>query len=298
MSDERLLRHCDVSRPTFDRYVALLYGLLEYMRENELQVVDKEVEVDLILTQYIEDMYYEGAAYSRAEKTVSALQFFFPYFRKKLPLSWKTIKAWNRSRGDRHIPPMPSCVAVAMAAIAVGAGLPELALGILLGFHCLLRPGEICDLQWSDIRSVHGSRILMLKDTKTSKRTGLEESVVIEDPLILNFLASLPEAEGFLLPGISSARRGFFRQRFKAILDLLEIDIGLRPASIRGGGATFEWLSCGLLNKVKKRGRWQHEKTCEIYIQPIKAGQLWDSLPDHVRERAQAAVDVFVACYS
>ena len=43
--------------------------------------------------------------------------------------------------------------------------------------------------------------------------------------------------------------------------------LGITPGGLRSGGATHRWLLYRDLPGLRRRGRWQHEKTVEIYLQ-------------------------------
>ena len=58
-----------------------------------------------------------------------------------------------------------------------------MAISIFAGFHACLRTGELFSLQLSQIRGSGKDLILVLTDTKTTKRHGNTEYVLAEDPV-------------------------------------------------------------------------------------------------------------------
>ena len=58
-----------------------------------------------------------------------------------------------------------------------------------------------------------------------------------------------------------------FRNLFRDILAQLGLaELGLRPYSLRRGGATYETQSHGLMEKTLIRGRWKNSNIARIYI--------------------------------
>lgn len=295
------LRYGNIKGETFNRYTELLVDLLEYLSYMNYEIRDREIEVDLIMAEYVEFLESEEIAVSRAEKTLSALQFFVPFFRFKLPLAWRAVKTWQKRGGARHIIPIPAYVLTSIAASIWLAELPSVAVAFLIGFHCFLRPGEIASLRWENLDTLHGATILYLGETKTSRRSGKEESVTLDDPLVLSLLRgcspnNAAERAQFLIPGRSpGARQRFLTGVFKGSLLLLECqNIGLRPASIRGGGTTFDNIQHGSMDRLLSRGRWKNAATAAIYVQPIAYNRAWLALSSDVRKRLETVSGIFL----
>ena len=153
-------------------------------------------------------------------------------------------------------------------------GRPRGALGIWLGFHALLRPGEITGLEWrdvvvsEDIMSQQGNfAIATIRNPKTRGTGPRRQHVLVTDPLLLHLLRKLrPHCgnESSLVQFTPS----YFTRWFAKILARLEIPPKLyTPSSLRAGGATFEYLSSTPIPELRFRGRWMVEKTLDHYIQ-------------------------------
>ena len=67
-------------------------------------------------------------------------------------------------------------------------GYLELAALAYVAFHCCLRTGEMSELQCSNVGGTPGAPVLVLTETKTSKRHGSTEHVPVEDPVAIMFL--------------------------------------------------------------------------------------------------------------
>ena len=91
-------------------------------------------------------------------------------------------------------------------------------------------------------------------------------SVVISDPVIIHYLklALSDLAPGDFLVQCAPHR---FRQHFYSAAAALGLStLGFQLYSLRRGGATADFRAHGLLDQTMLRGRWQHQKTCRIYI--------------------------------
>eukprot|EP00435_Cladocopium_sp_Y103_P043076 s1208_g12.t1 len=71
---------------------------------------------------------------------------------------------------------------------------------LALGFHCLLRTGELLALQFQDLEVTSTCGVVSLRCSKSGVRSGSEEAVAIRDPLVLNVLQTL-FAVHFEFPG-------------------------------------------------------------------------------------------------
>ena len=77
--------------------------------------------------------------------------------------------------------------------------------------------------------------------------------------------------------------------------------VGLTPASMRAGGATFLYQQCDQPEVVRFRGRSSNSRMLEIYIQEITANTFADTLQHDQKLkllRFAAAAPGLVAAYS
>ena len=224
-------------------------------------------EVDSTAAEFIQVLWEDGDPLSYATDMLSGLQFYAPPLKKNLPSSWQFITAWRKAELPARATPFLPRYAAAVAGYFAQTS-PTTSLAILVGFHCLLRTGEILLLQWKHFELHVGHRVgvLVLPNTKSGNRTGTEESVVIDDVYLLELLVlhrSQSQPGDFLVAGTSGA--------FRKKLDEAVVNIPLppgrwRPYSIRRGGATAHFREHGSLDATAIRGRWQHVRTCRIYI--------------------------------
>jgi hypothetical protein len=114
---------------------------------------------------------------SAASTFVAALQHFHPFVRGKVKPMWRAVSSWQQKCPVKHRRAWPPMLILAMMALAALAGYPEVALMYALSFHCLLRPGEVCNFTVGDIllQDAFGSffkelAILTIRFPKTRKR--------------------------------------------------------------------------------------------------------------------------------
>ena len=80
-----------------------------------------------------------------------------------------------------------------------------------------------------------------------------------------------------------------WRKMWNALLAFFSLStqqgVGFTMASLRGGGATFHYLSGTSLDDIAWQGRWASKRTLEIYIQEVTALTTLGHLPAEVQQR-------------
>ena len=157
-----------------------------------------------------------------------------------------------------------------MAAYELASSNLEMAACLLLGFHLLLRTGELLALTANDFVVGPDSGICSLKATKTGQRTSSNEAISITDMITLEVLRQLliykEQTNTSALP-LWSASGSAFRQRFKFLTDLMGLQTHqFRPYSLRRGGATFVFQQTRSMEAALLRGRWNSSRVARIYI--------------------------------
>ena len=110
-----------------------------------------------------------------------------------------------------------------------------------------------------------------MRKPKTARRSthAAVQFVLIEDGSVATYLAEAKRQwlslRTKLLPSFSER---LLLRKWGQVLKLLRIaSWGLRPASLRGGGATEHFLKYGNSPLLRRRGRWTSERTLEPYLQ-------------------------------
>ena len=139
---------------------------------------------------------------------------------------------------------------------------------ISLGFHALLRTGELLALQFRDLEISPECGIVSLKCSKSGLRAGAQEAVALGDPLCLQILDTLictsRPSPGKLWPHSAQA----FRLAFKKLVSFFRSSsYQLKPYSLRGGGATYLLQEGLAMEAVLLPGRWKSIAVGRLYLE-------------------------------
>ena len=164
---------------------------------------------------------------------------------------------------------------LAVARLACLSDRWDVGVGLLVAFHCLLRPQELCNLQRSEfigpedlIGLARPMGLFSIRAPKTKRKTSLAHHVLIENEQLLfefqTFLETIPPEP--TAPVFPSYRE--LSKIVRLLLDeLLGAGHGYTLAGLRGGGATLLYLRERNVPDLMRRGRWSNQKTLEHYIQ-------------------------------
>ena len=115
------------------------------------------------------------------------------------------------------------------------------------------------------VTSPRGPAVISLGLTKSGKRQGAAESVVVhvEDVCRRLFQWVQEKPKHSLIAGPAHK----WRKQFADALEALAFDKwDFRPYSLRRGGATQSFSQHGAFDKLLVAGRWQSQKTAKIYV--------------------------------
>ena len=215
------------------RYAAAVKSLLAFWNLHECLPHVLE-DVDAAVARFLEHVFSEGEHKSLANDTLAGLQFFLPSVRKRLHVSWKLCKVWHRIEPPQRAVPISPQLLVGLAGLAWVGGLRAVGAALLVGFDCMLRTGELLQLRMSHISFVRDVAVLSLPVTKTSKRTGNQEMVVVESQLATAALRQIysSKSTALLLPEGAN----HFRRVFRALCCTLQLNFHVTPYSLRRGG--------------------------------------------------------------
>eukprot|EP00971_Amphidinium_carterae_P304380 6048934-Amphidinium_carterae.1 len=188
---------------------------------------------------------------------------------------------------------MPLELLLSLAVAATLKGWWRVAVALLLGFHLLLRPGELASLRRSDVLlpiDLGGSweyGVVKIAQSKTATRFTLLQAVTIEDPLILALLTSVIRDDPPRAPLLPGGLAGL-QTRFTYLMCWLDCRrSGFTLASLRSGGATEYMLRTSNLGALQFRGRWTSSRTLQHYLQYGLSASTFVELPQVTRDRLQ-----------
>ena len=259
------LKESLVTAPLLKRYQAALVQVTQFLADCNIQVryID---ELDDALSTWVQHIFFEGESKSLASDGLASIQYHLPQSIGNLRMSWKLAKAWHKIEPPARVVPLSPLLARAFAGACLLTGrLPEAAC-ILTAFDALLRPGELYLLQVKDVTFYGNQAVLALRDTKTGKRKGSGEMVVVESHLATRYLKlaceGKPSRSPILIDGAPA-----FRLLFKNLVEHFDLSGLFAVYSLRRGGATYNFLQHGSMETTLLRGRWTSSSTARIYIQ-------------------------------
>ena len=261
------LSQLTVQPPTRKRYDNALGELSAFLRQEKLCLPTKRMELDALLSDYIEHLWSSGAGRTLASDTLAAVQDKQPQVKGCLQGSWRLLKTWNLNEIPNRAPPLPEAALHAMVGHAFAHKRPLFGLSLLIGFYGMLRTGELLGIQpahFTQLKESHPA-ILALGLTKGGKRQGAAESVTMQVQLVARLIWRWTQHNppySNLCPAAQS-----WRELFSQTLTDLQFDqFQFRPYSLRRGGATFWFLQHGSLGRLLLQGRWATQRTARIYI--------------------------------
>ena len=160
------------------------------------------------------------------------------------------------TRGASACTANPPAVVRGIAGLAWIQGRLDVALGILVGFHCMLRGCEVLRLRFCDCMHFGGTIVLDLGFTKTGSRKGTREQVTITDSLLTNlfryFCRECSSSEHLVCMSPCN-----FHKYFSRLLSFFSLGSeGFTLHLLRRGGATHFFRVTGNLSATLERGRW------------------------------------------
>ena len=177
------LRNLTVQPATRARYDKALEKFRDYLRSEGRRFPDDPQVLDFWLSHYIEVLWESGEGRALAADTIASIQDFRPAVKGRLSSSWRLMKTWSTTELPNRAPPLPQEALDILVGYSLFRDDPLFALSLLLGFHGLLRTGELLGVKKQHIEQA-GPRsvaILSLGITKGSRRQGAAESVTIRE---------------------------------------------------------------------------------------------------------------------
>lgn len=180
------LRDFSITEKTKRRYLSAVGRLLPH-----LEAHGDPNTFDYLITEWIEWQWARGEARTVIADSLSGLQFYWPELRGSLRQSWRMFRNWRRVEAPARAPPITPLIVASMIVLAVQRNQLAFAVLVALGFHGLLRTGELLSLQFQDIEFTRQCGVVSLKSSKSGLRAGAEEAVAVRDSLTLQLIHTL-----------------------------------------------------------------------------------------------------------
>lgn len=133
------------------RYDQSLTIFFKFLKSINRELPPTAAQLDLLVSDYLEQLWAEGEGRSSGSNVLAALQDFQPQLKGKLLQSWRLMKAWVVHEVPNRAPPLPLEHVEAMVGYNLFKQRPLFALSLLLGFFGLLRTGEILSVNLSQV---------------------------------------------------------------------------------------------------------------------------------------------------
>eukprot|EP00438_Fugacium_kawagutii_P003316 Skav229330 [mRNA] locus=scaffold2917:69352:73753:- [translate_table: standard] len=260
-----VLSDVGITKSTLGRYYLAVRRMARVLR-----YVQSEADLDESVSEWIQQQFERGHPLHLVGDALSGIHHFEPWTRKRLPKSWRLYSIWRRYEVPFRAPPLTQDLTLAMAGWCLQRGELTMAALLLLGFHALLRTGELLQVRPVDFLLDKKVGLVTLPSSKSGVRNNSRESVSLHDPIVLATVSEMVQLKFDLhqqrLPCWDRSGSAF-RALFRRALQALEADhLGMRPCSLRRGGATFEMQSHGLMERTLIRGRWKNSNVARLYI--------------------------------
>ena len=294
---DRVDLRVNVSNDTAHRYLKHVNRFGSWCSENgfpEVVVLSRVPTVLVaVLTAFVQGLFAEQRPVSWATENLTGLQMLFPTLKGQLKPVWAMIATWRRRLPLRMKTPVPLQVVRACAVVALTKGSNAwlcFAVLLLVGFHCLLRPAEMANalrqhLLLPSDGCQAGQAIFTILHPKTANRGAAIQSVVIDDPGLVDILERLfgrfpPRT--VLMPGGLKA----MTTMFAACLTAMGVTTSsFNLSGVRAGGATQHFQVYANMGALQFRGRWDSVATLQHYIQMANAIKAFAVVPHAVQLR-------------
>ena len=265
-------------------------------------------EVNQLLALYVQGCYNGGVPYHIAAGAVLYVQARFWWFRGHLRHAWSLLWDWRDGEPVEFRAPITVVLLRAMIALACAWGWRSMATAMWVGFHCLLRPGEIWAVDYEGIIlsvdfdpfSDAKTAVIVVALPKTRRKGARRQHVLVEEPMLVK---ALETERRLMAPGtrLLSITLATFARRFKMLQTALGVRFPVTPASLRAGGATHEYLRSGDINRLLLRGRWASHRSLLHYVQEcttaMRAGLETPEVRSRVLELAALAPQAVAEAY-
>ena len=259
------LEDIGITSSTLERYYTAVSRLAPV-----LETVDTEIGLDEAVGDWIQQEFEDGTPLYLVGDALCGLHHFEPFTKKKLSKSWRLYSIWRKYEVPCRAPPITQDITLALAGWCLANDHLVMAALVLLGFHCLLRTGEILQVRPCDFILDRDKGLVSLPSSKSGVRNNSRESVSLSDPITIDTVQAmldLRNLQGFSNVPCWTGSGTAFRTLFKDGLDQLGLTaLGFRPYSLRRGGATLEMQTHGLMERTLIRGRWKNSNIARLYI--------------------------------
>ena len=245
-------------------------------------------------SDYVEELLWEGEQGHTATATMAAIGWALPHFSRhgsgELPQTKQAVQGFIKLSPARTRLPLPPSVMSLIAFHMVALGFRTAATMMLVGVSAYLRPGELVNLRGSQLvppskggmTSSWGLSLHPQEMQKPSKTGQFNDTVLLDNPhhrFLQGPLARIKKAtnDSDFLMGLTVTEftAAFHRACQRANVQVLSPV----PYHMRHTGASTDLVSKTRgVEEVKRRGRWQSDKSMNRYLKGGRLGEQFQRL--------------------
>ena len=165
-----------ITASTEDRYRKAAGHFFAYLRRQREPIPQIPELMDALVSEFICELWEEGHSKSLAQDVISSIQHHQPSLKGQLRVSWRYFKAWQQAEVPARAPPH------SLQSLAILSGWfqkhqPYMGIALRMGFHAVLRTGELLQIQAKDVNVKDDFVHLYLGQRKTSCRNANVDAV-------------------------------------------------------------------------------------------------------------------------
>ena len=292
------------ARTTSDRMAKCLRAFEDWCGQTVnlslAQVLENVETANLALKAYGMHLFKQGSPRYLLVYAITSVQQLRPEFRRQLCGAWQVDKRWQMEEPGQCRAVLSAPVLRAILALALMWDWYAFAGIVSLGFGCMLHPNEFLNLIRKDLVFPEDTLMeqhmiyVFIRNPKTARFARRQHSR-LDDPS-LQFLVRCVFRHLSLEDRLFPASVAAFRRQWNSLLDRLGVprrqsEGGATPGTLRGSGATHEYLQSADIVSIQWKGRWSQIKTLEHYIQEVGAQLFLFNLSATARQRTQFLSD-------
>ena len=260
-----------VQPATQTRYRAALKEFRDWISFSDHPIKMRDpVSVDRALSEFAHHLYLAKPSRGNRQLVINArcaLNILYPHTVRRLTLSDRAIKGWNKLVPSQTKAPVSYGFCLFLSQALLRNGELEAAYFCILAFDTFCRAREILSLTRRDVSLPSGNMPggLRLRHTKT----GLNQSVTLRHPLAILVIQKLLEKA----PTENSPLFSISYTNLLRTISHRQEKLGIAPQNrvtphcFRHGGASFWFIMSIPILDIIVRGRWANEKSAKTYIQ-------------------------------
>lgn len=293
-------------------YGKVLRDFYDWLKDEDAQVMSV-AELDGLLVEYLEHLYFTGRNVDAGEKAVAALRCASPALVAAGPGA--LARAGRYLRGFRRLAPGASRAPIPLVgrAAMVGASFftneAKFGTALMVPYIGYLRPHELLSMTGNGLIPPTASQpnvwgILLAPESEgvRSKTQQFDESVTIDWvhlPALGRRLHALKRSAGRREELWGLGHRAF-SLTFARMAEISGVaSLRPHPYSVRHAGASDDYLTGRrTLEQVRIRGRWKSDKSVRRYLKASRAMQQEHDLPTNTLRYGQEVLKHFDAVFA